>query len=107
MFGGVRGMEAATLANTAQIATRLVEVDSAVASLRIERLELLSQLRARHESEGKSERQTAITVAQYSRSSARIASAEIRFARKVAALPIVQMLFVLERFRSRNLRMWQ
>ena len=82
-------MEAATLVTTPQIAARLVEVDSAIACLQIERLLLLSELRVRDEAEGKSERQTAIKVAQYSRSSARIAAADLRFAGKVAALPMV------------------
>lgn len=88
-FGTIAVMRTYTLTKAPQIAARLSELDSAIAGLQIERLQLLSELRSLDEADGKSERQTAITVAQYSRSSARVAANDVRFAMKVAALPLV------------------
>ncbi len=82
-------MGTATLTTTPQIAARLAEVDSAIACLQMERLQLLNELRVRDEADGKGERQSAITIAQYSRSSARVAAADVRFAGRVAGLPMV------------------
>jgi Domain of unknown function (DUF222) len=82
-------MKPQLLARAPQLAARLLELDSAIAGLFTERYLVLAELRLIDETNGKSERQTAVTVAQLSRSSSRSASAEVRLATKVAALPEV------------------
>jgi hypothetical protein len=72
-----------------QLAARLVELESAIASLQVERFAVLADLRSIDEAAGKSRRQTAVTFAQLSKSSARHASAQIELATKLAALPEV------------------
>jgi Domain of unknown function (DUF222) len=78
-----------TFTKAPQLAARLVELESAIASLQVERFAVLADLRSIDEAEGKSHRQTAVTVAQLSKSSARHASAQIELATKLAALPEV------------------
>jgi hypothetical protein len=80
-------METQILTRAPQLAARLLELDSAIAGLQTERFHVLAEMRAIDEADGKSERQTAVTVAQLSRSSSRFAGAEVRLASKVAALP--------------------
>jgi hypothetical protein len=82
-------METQTLTRAPHLAARLLELDSAIATLQTERFHVLAEIRLIDEAEGKSERQTAVTVAQLSRSSARFAGAEIRLAKRVVALPEV------------------
>jgi hypothetical protein len=89
-FGIILCMETQTLTRTPQLAARLLELDSAIASLQTERFHVLAEIRSLDEAEGKSERQTAVFVAQVSRSSARFAAAEVRLARNVDALPEVR-----------------
>jgi hypothetical protein len=89
MFGTISGMETAILTRAPQLAARLIELDSAIAGLQLERFHVLAEMRFLDESEGKSERQTAVTVAQLTRSSSRYTGAEVRLATKVAALPEV------------------
>jgi Domain of unknown function (DUF222) len=88
-FGTIEGMGTQTLTRPTQLAARLVELDSAIASLQVERFAVLAELRSIDEAEGKSERQTAVTVAQISRSSARLASSQIGLGVKLAALPLI------------------
>jgi Domain of unknown function (DUF222) len=78
-----------TFTKPPQLAARLVELDAAIASLQVERFAVLAEIRSIDEAEGKSERQTAVTVAQLSRSSARLASAQIGLGIKLSALPLV------------------
>jgi Domain of unknown function (DUF222) len=78
-----------TLAREPQLAARLVELDFAIASLQVDRFAVLAEIRAIDEAEGKSERQTAVTVAQLLRTSARHASSHIGLGVKLAALPLV------------------
>ncbi len=80
-------METQTLTRAPQLAARLLELDSAIAALQTERFHVLAEMRSIDEAEGKSARQTAVTVAQLSRSSSQLAGAAIRLATKVAALP--------------------
>jgi hypothetical protein len=80
-------METQTLTRAPQLAARLLELDSAIATLQTERFHVLAEIRLVDEADGKSERQTVVTIAQLSRSSARFAGAEIRLAKRVAALP--------------------
>jgi hypothetical protein len=82
-------METQTLTRAPQLAARLLELDSAIATLQTERFHVLAEIRSLDETDGKSERQTAVFVAQVSRSSARFAAAEVRRATKVALLPEV------------------
>jgi hypothetical protein len=82
-------METQTLTRAPQLAARLLELDSAITTLQTERFHVLAEIRALDETDGKSERQTAVFVAQLSRSSARFAGAEVRRATKIAALPEV------------------
>jgi hypothetical protein len=82
-------METQTLTRTPQLAARLLELDSAIAALRTERFLVLAKMRSIDEGAGKSERQTAVAIAQLSRSSSRFAGAEVRLASKVSALPEV------------------
>jgi Domain of unknown function (DUF222) len=89
MFGTITGMETQTLTRPPQLAARLVELDSAIASLQVERFAVLAEIRSIDEADGKSERQTAVTVAQLSRCSARLASAQIGLGVKLSALPLV------------------
>jgi hypothetical protein len=86
-------VETQTLTRAPQLAARLLELDSAIASLQLERFHVLAEMRSIDESNGKSERQTAVTIAQLSRSSSRSAGAEVRFAAKVVALPEVAHAF--------------
>jgi hypothetical protein len=88
-FGAILGMETQTLTRTPQLAARLLELDSAIATLQTERFHVLAEMHALDEAEGKSDRQTAVFVAQLSRSSARFAAAEVRLAKRVGALPEV------------------
>ncbi len=78
-----------TLTNAPQIVARLVEVDCAIACLQTERFGLLAGLRAIDETDGKSARQTAVHVAQLTRSSARHAAAQITLGTKLSTLPEV------------------
>jgi hypothetical protein len=103
MFGTISGMETAILTRAPQLAARLIELDSAIAGLQLERFHVLAEMRFLDESEGKSERQTAVTVAQLTRSSSRYTGAEVRLATKVAALPEVAKHYVPERFLRDNL----
>jgi hypothetical protein len=89
MFGSISCLETQTLTRTPQLAARLLELDSAIAGLQLERFHVLAEMRSIDEADGKSERQTAVTLAQLSRSSSRSAGAEVRLATKVAALPEV------------------
>jgi hypothetical protein len=89
MFGTIWRMETQTLTRGPQLAARLLELDSAIAGLQTERYLVLAEMRALDETDGKSERQTAVAVAQLSRSSSRFAGGEVRLATKVAALPEV------------------
>jgi hypothetical protein len=88
-FGSILRMETQTLTRAAQLAARLLELDSAIATLQTERFHVLAEIRSIDEADGKSERQTAVFVAQLSRSSARFAGTEVRLAKRVAALPEV------------------
>jgi hypothetical protein len=81
--------ETQILTRAPQLAARLLELDSAIASLQTERFQVLAEIRMIDEAEGKSERQTAVFGAQLSRSSSRFAGADVRRASKVAALPEV------------------
>jgi hypothetical protein len=72
-----------TLTKAPQLAARLVELDSAIAYLQVERFAVLAEIRAIDEAAGKSERQTTVTVAQLSRSSARHAAAQIGIGNEV------------------------
>jgi Domain of unknown function (DUF222) len=82
-------METAIVTKAPQLAARLLELDSAIAGLQFDRFRVLAEMRSIDEADGKSERQTAVTVAQLSRSSSKFAGAEVRLAKKVAALPEV------------------
>jgi hypothetical protein len=82
-------METQILTRAPQLAARLLELDSAIARLQTERFQVLAEMRSSDETEGKSERHTAVAVAQLSRSSSRFAGAEVRLATKISALPEV------------------
>jgi hypothetical protein len=86
-------METQVLTRPPQLAARLAELDSAIASLQIERFRVLAEMRSIDETEGKSERQTAVLIAQLSRSSARTAGSEIGVAVKLSELPEVASAF--------------
>jgi hypothetical protein len=86
-------METQVLTRPPQLAARLAELDSAIASLQMERFHVLAQMRSLDETEGKSERQTAVLIAQLSRSSARSAASEIGVAVKLSELPEVASAF--------------
>jgi hypothetical protein len=88
-FGIIGVMETQILTRAPQLAARLAELDSAIATLQTERFHVLAEIRSLDEAEGKSERQTAVFVAQLSRSSSRHAGAEVRLAAKIDALPEV------------------
>jgi Domain of unknown function (DUF222) len=60
-----------------------------MADLQTEWYLVLAEIRAIDETEGKSERNTSVSIAQLSRSSPKSANAEVRLATKVAALPEV------------------
>jgi Domain of unknown function (DUF222) len=89
MFGKIGLMGTQTLTRPPQFAATLIELDSAIACLQVERFALLAKIRSIDEADGKSERQTAVTVAQLSRCSARHASAQISLGVKLAALPLI------------------
>jgi hypothetical protein len=80
-------METQILTRAPQLAARLLELDSAIATLQTERFHVLAEIRLIDEADGKSERLTAVTIAQLSRSSARFAGGEVRRATKLSALP--------------------
>jgi hypothetical protein len=86
-------METQVLTRPPQLAARLAELDSAIASLQTERFHVLAQMRSLDETEGKTERQTAVLIAQLSRSSARTAASEIGVAVKLSELPEVALAF--------------
>jgi hypothetical protein len=92
-FYRMGGMETQVLTRPPQLAARLAELDSAIASLQMERFHVLAEMRSLDETEGKSERQTAVLVAQLSRSSARTAASEIGVAVKLSELPEVASAF--------------
>jgi hypothetical protein len=89
-FGSIGVLKTQTLTRAPQLAARLLELDSAIATLQTERFHVLTEIRAIDEADGKSERQTAVFVAQLSRSISRHAGAEVRLATKVDALPEVR-----------------
>jgi hypothetical protein len=86
-------METQVLTRPPQLAARLTELDSAIASLQMERFHVLAEMRSIDETEGKSERQTAVLIAQLSRSSTRTAASEIGVAVKLSELPEVASAF--------------
>jgi hypothetical protein len=86
-------METQVLTRPPQLAARLTELDSAIASLQMERFHVLAEMRSIDETEGKSERQTAVLIAQLSRSSVRTAASEIGVAVKLSGLPEVASAF--------------
>jgi Domain of unknown function (DUF222) len=82
-------METQTLTRRPQLAARLLELQSSIADLQTEWYLVLAEIRSIDEAEGKSERNTSVSIAQLSRSSSKSAGAEVRLAMKVAALPEV------------------
>jgi Domain of unknown function (DUF222) len=82
-------METQTLTRRPQLAARLVELQSSIAGLQAECYLVVAEIRSIDEADGKSERHTSVSIAQLSRSSSRLAAAEVRLATKVAALPEV------------------
>jgi hypothetical protein len=86
-------METQVLTRPPQLAARLSELDSAIASLQMERFHVLAEMRSFDETEGKPERRTAVLIAQLSRSSVRSAASEIGVAVKLSELPEVASAF--------------